>query len=100
MLKDYGEALAWFRKSAKQGYAVAQGYLCIMHADGLGTHVDRVKAYAWCNIATVTAPNDDLPPAEYAAVRESVGDKMSAEDVNRAQALSKQCIETNYAGCD
>lgn len=100
VLKDYGEALVWFRASARQGYAFAQGYLCIMYADGLGTEVNNVKAYAWCNIATVTAPNDDLPPAEYVEVRERVAAKMGGEEIARAQVFSRECIESSYAGCD
>jgi uncharacterized protein len=100
VLKDYGEALLWFRKSAKQGFAPAQGHLCLMYADGLGTPVDNVKAYAWCNIATVTALIEDLPADQYAAVREAVGGEMTADGVNRAQALSRNCIDTNYAECD
>ena len=45
--KDDAQALAWFRKSADQGYALAQVSLGVIYAEGLGVPKDDAQAVAW-----------------------------------------------------
>ena len=49
--KDYGQALAWFRKAAEQGYEAAQNDLGVMYALGQGVPQDYVQAHMWFNLA-------------------------------------------------
>ena len=46
-VKDYGKMVAWFRKSAEQGYALAQRRLGICLRDGEGTDIDCGEAVKW-----------------------------------------------------
>ena len=42
--RDYGEALAWYRRAAEQGHAEAQTNAGSLHSRGLGTPRDHAKA--------------------------------------------------------
>jgi TPR repeat protein len=41
----------WYQKAARQRVVKAQHVLCLSYALGRGTKRDRVRAYAWCQIA-------------------------------------------------
>ena len=45
--QDYQNALAWFRKSADQGYAPGQYNLGVMYMEGSGTAKDAGEAVKW-----------------------------------------------------
>ena len=45
--QDYAQAITWFRKSADQGYASAQGMLGMAYADGHGVAKDYKMAVYW-----------------------------------------------------
>ena len=52
VLKDKAEAVKWWRLSAEQGYAYAQGMLGIMYELGEGVLKDNIIAHMWYNIAS------------------------------------------------
>ena len=46
-VRDYKEAVHWYRKSAEQGYAGAQNNLAVMYEKGLGVPKDEHEALKW-----------------------------------------------------
>lgn len=46
-LEDYGQAVAWFRKAAEQGYAPAMSILGVFYAAGGGVDQDYAEAVRW-----------------------------------------------------
>ena len=88
-LEDDDEAIRWYKKSAEQGYARAQLWLGVVYADGNGVKKDIIAGYAWYNIATAN---------EYSGARllkESVAEKMTPEQITKAQELSKEMVKKN-----
>ena len=49
--KDDAQAVAWYRKAADQGLALAQINLGVMYANGRGVAKDDDEAVAWCRKA-------------------------------------------------
>ena len=47
--QNYAQAVYWFKKSAKQGVALAQYILGVMYYNGLGVARSYVHAYYWYN---------------------------------------------------
>jgi len=47
LLKDYTQAVAWYRKAAEQGYAAAQASLGTLYSFGWGVPKDYTQAVAW-----------------------------------------------------
>ena len=45
--QEYGEAVAWYRKAAKQGHASAQFNLGVMFDGGQGVPQEYGEAVAW-----------------------------------------------------
>ena len=45
--EDYSNAMAWFRKSAQQGYAPGQYNLGVMYLEGSGTPKDEGESVKW-----------------------------------------------------
>jgi hypothetical protein len=50
---DRSSGLDWFRKSARQGYPLARGFLCsVLPRDQIGKSLTNPEeAYAWCSIS-------------------------------------------------
>lgn len=86
--KDEAQAAMWVRKAAEQGLSDAQVLSGDMYQSGQGVERDRVQAWAWFDTA---AANDmNLFGAEN---RNNVSKKMTVEQLQQAEALSKQYIE-------
>jgi TPR repeat protein len=49
--QDYAAAVKWYRRAAKQGYALAQNNLGAMYAKGQGVTQNNVRAYMWAKLA-------------------------------------------------
>ncbi|MBR3925067.1 MAG: sel1 repeat family protein, partial [Kiritimatiellae bacterium] len=49
--KDYEKAVTWWRKSAEQGYAKAQGDFGLCYEKGYGVEKDLEKAEYWYRLA-------------------------------------------------
>ena len=93
VIQDYKEAVAWFRKSAEQGVARAQFALGLMYVTGQGVLQDNVYAHMWWNIAALTGHADATKN------RDIVAERMTAEDISKAQELARECVRKNYKGC-
>ena len=87
--KDYAEAVIWYRKAAEQGKAEAQNKLGEMYAKGQGVNKDKVKSYMWFNIAAISGH------APYIKGRDKVAKKMNKKQIEEAQKLSREWLETH-----
>ncbi|MDR3748824.1 MAG: serine/threonine-protein kinase [Acidobacteriota bacterium] len=58
--RDYGQALAWYRKSAEQGFAPGEAGLAFMYQHALGVPKDYAQAQQWYR----RAAEQGLPRAE------------------------------------
>ncbi len=90
---DYVTALNEFTPLAEQGDADAQFSLGYMYDNGWGVLQNYATAYAWYNIA---ASNGDEKAAKN---RNIIAKSMTAEQLNEAQALARNCIKSNYKNC-
>jgi TPR repeat protein len=52
-LKDYAQAMHWYRQAADQGFGVGQFDVGRLYADGLGVPVDYVEAMKWLRLASL-----------------------------------------------
>jgi len=89
VLQDDKEAVNWYRKAADQGHTTAQNNLGMMFDKGDGVLEDDVTAYAWYNIAAAKgskAAKGNKP---------RVAKEMTAEQIAKAQELSKEMIKKN-----
>jgi TPR repeat protein len=81
---DYPAAMKEFTVLAGQGDADAQLILGDMYAQGQGVAQDHVQAYKWYEIASHNGAKD-AP-----AARDALKNKMSAEDVKKAEQLAQE----------
>jgi hypothetical protein len=81
---DYPAAMKEFTVLAGQGDADAQFILGDMYAQGQGVAQDHVQAYKWYEIASHNGARD-AP-----AARDALKNKMSAEDVKKAELLAQE----------
>jgi predicted aspartyl protease len=86
--QDYAQAVAWYRKAADKGDAVAQNNLGLMYSSGQGVLQDNVRAYMWFSLAAsgsdgatrqkAVKERDDLAanmtPAQIAEARRQAGE--------------------------
>ena len=100
-MHDYGEgvpqnfkaAVKWYRKAAEQGDADAQYNLGFMYEFGKGVIQDKVLAHMWYNIGTA---NGDELSAKY---RDEIAKDMSREAIEKAQAMARECLASDYKNC-
>ena len=92
--QDDKEAAKWFKLAAKQGYSDAQLNLGSMLRFGKGVLADYVIAHMWYNISAVNG-------FELGADnREKLAKEMTLEDISKAQAMARECMNSNYQNCD
>ena len=96
--RDNKEAKKWYQLAAEQGHPIAQFYLGWMHARGKGIPQDLVKAYMWVSIAIANVSNDGAKK-EFIVDRDSLAASMTADQVARAQELSRKCTAKKFKGC-
>ena len=80
--QDNAEAARWYRMAAERGHADAQSNLASLYVTGRGVPQDYVQAYAWFNLA---AEQGDKSAASN---RDFVANRLSPEDLRKAQQLS------------
>ena len=90
--KDYAEAAKWYRKAAGQGHAKAQFYLGVSYKYGQGVTRDDVESYAWLSLSAAGGEAIALTS------REEVCDRLSPQDLQRAQLRERQLGEEIQAG--
>ena len=93
VLQDHQEAVKWYRQAAGQGYALAQYALGVMYDNGLGVLQDQILAHMWYNLGA--ANGNDFGGKN----RDIIAQKMSSEDISKAQALAAKCIKSDYEDC-
>ncbi len=91
--QDYKEAVKWYTLAAQKGMAKAQANLGGMYFRGEGVLADFIIAHMWFNIS---GANDNEPAAKS---REIVAKNMTSEDVSKAQAMARVCMNSNYEKC-
>jgi len=86
---DYKEAFRWFRASAVQGNSSAQGSLGAMYRKGLDLPQDYIQAFMWYDLA-VAKSELDQERRVWARNRDSLGKKMTPEQIAEAQRLARE----------
>ena len=93
--QDYKEAVRWYKLAAKQNKDRAQYNLAIMYYEGKGVPQDYVRAHMWFNIAAAADGNIDS-----AKKREITASKMTAQQIEQAQRMARECMNSNFTKCD
>ena len=91
--QDFKEAAKWWTLAAEQGYAKAQTNLGYIYDYGEGVLADFVIAHMWYNIAGANGSEKG------AKNREIIAKNMTPEDISKAQAMARVCINSNYEKC-
>jgi len=73
----YGEAISRFELASGYGDKYSQHYLSLIHWHGVGTHVDRVQAYIWSDLAA------ERGSPRLLAIREKMWAQLSAAEQAR-----------------
>jgi TPR repeat protein len=87
------EAAKWFRLAAEQGYSQAQTNLGFMHQKGNGVALDYSMAHMWYSLAASKGNQDGLWG------RAIIIKKMTQEDISKAQAMARKCMNSGYQEC-
>ena len=91
--QDYNEAFKWFLISSEQGNLNSIRLLSTMYALGNGIPKDFLKSYMWAKIG---ANNDDQNSK---LMLNGLVKEMSNSDLDKANALVKECNNKNFIGC-
>jgi uncharacterized protein len=91
--QGYKEAVKWYRLAAEQGHADAQFNVGYMHHKGQGVLADFIIAHMWFNISSA---NGSEPAAKN---RDKIAKNMTSEDISKAQAMARVCMNSNYEKC-
>ena len=85
--QDFTQAMAWYRKAADQGSAVAQYNLGVMYRDGRGVPQGYVEAHKWHDLAASRITGDTRE--EYAETRDALAEEMTPAQLAEAQRLAR-----------
>lgn len=94
--QDHKQAFKWYRKAAEQGHGDSQVRLGDMYKDGKGVKQDYVKAYLWFSLAATQ--NSDTT-THTTGWRDFIGEKLTKAQLEKAQKLSRKCLQRNYKNC-
>ena len=92
--QDYKEAVRWYRLAAKQGFTDAQHNLGVRYFLGQGVLQDYTRAHMWLNIAAIAGSKESIEG------RDIVATKMTAQQIEQAQRMARDCMSSNFAKCD
>ena len=84
---DYGTALMYLRSLAEQNHKKAQGTLGWMYEAGKGVRRDYIMAFVWYDVAVANGHK------KAHRNRNSAESKLDEDELKKAQALSKRCLE-------
>jgi TPR repeat protein len=65
-----------------------------MYAYGQGASQDYAHAYVWFNLSTT---NGYVPALE---LRETALSQLSPDQIEKAQKMSRECLNSNFKNCD
>ena len=94
VVKDFKEAVKWYRLAAAQGNISAQLNLASMYYEGEGVAENLVRAHMWLSIAAAQGSPDA------ARMRDVVSKDLTARQLTEAQAMALKCATSNYKQCD
>ncbi|MBI5439025.1 MAG: sel1 repeat family protein [Nitrosomonadales bacterium] len=94
---DYNEARKWYMLAAEQGHPIAQFYLGWIYVKGKGVPKDNIRGYMWLNIAIANASSE--AKREFIVDRDSIAAAMTADQIGKAQELTKKCTAKKFKGC-
>ena len=93
VLQNYTEAVKYLRLAAEQNHADAQNNLGVMYYNGKGVKQNNILAHMWVNISLFNDP-------EYGAeFRDEISEKMTQDEITKAQKLAQQCLDSEYKNC-
>ena len=92
-LEDYATALKEWTPLAKTGNAMAQAMLGSMYRMGEGVLQNNIIGYMWSNISSANGYKDG------ATIRDLLAEKMSPLAIEKAQAMARECMSSNYKKC-
>lgn len=95
--RDNKEASKWYQLAAEQGHPIAQFYLGWMYARGRSVPQDYVKSYMWIDIAIANVTGEARK--EFIVDRDSLAAAMTADQIAKAQELSRKCTAKKFKGC-
>jgi TPR repeat protein len=87
------EAVKWYRLAAEQGNASAQYNLALMYDEGEGVIQNNVIAHMLYNLAGAQGYKNGRKN------RDVISERMTPNDISRAQEMAATCLEKNYKGC-
>ena len=93
LIQDDKQAVYWFRKAAKQGFAIAQHNLGLVYLNGKGVTQDNAQAYMWLSLARHNGFKNTKENFN------TLNKLMTPSDIIEAQEASKVCLESNYKKC-
>ena len=85
---DFGKALYWYTRSAKQGNVDAMLGLAGMYGHGQGVKQDKAAAYRWLVLAS-SQHLDPKAAAIVAGARDDLGKHLSPEQIEAALAEAR-----------
>jgi len=94
VVQDYAEAMRWYRLAAAQGHTFAQTGIGFMFDHGRGVIQDYTRAHMWYNLAAVKGDKDAVKN------RDKNADRMTPQQIARAQQLARECAARNFKNCD
>jgi TPR repeat protein len=80
--KDYAKTFELYKQASKHGVVFAQANLGLMYAKGIGTEIDKPRAYAWYSLA---AHQGNIAAARN---RNDLLKDMSWDELNLAQRIT------------
>ena len=92
--QDYKEAAYWYKLAAKQNKDRAQFNLALLYYAGKGVLQDYVRAHMWFNIAAVGGDSDS------AKNRDVLARTMTAQQIEQAQRMARECMNSDFTKCD
>ena len=91
---DFDTAAKAFRKLAEQGDVVAQYNLGFMYEYGTGVLQNYIMAHMWLNLASANGAEKVV-----GELRDELAAQMTAEDISKAQAMARECMDSGYKNC-
>lgn len=92
--QDYAEASRWNLLAAQQGDPGAQFDMGMAYGLGKGVPRDNGSAYMWFRVADINS-SENLEN-----VLLTIRNRLSPEDLQRAEKRALTCIETGYMDCN
>jgi hypothetical protein len=93
--ENHKEAARLYKLLAKKGDVEAQYSLGKMYENGKGVLQDYIRAHMWFNIAAVLEGDTHI-----GIRRDLTASVMTAQQIEQAQRMARECMSSNYAKCD